>query len=815
MSTKKYAAKIYKNRAIYNIFVILLSAFMLIIPFYKGLFFRTEYLSAIAFISIVFAAFMTIKLKDKSYKIINMYLDMSVLLIPAAYLVSFFFAVNAKDGFDSLLLYCSYFMLYKLVSNLSEENEEYKNIFIDLIIVSTFMLSFTAMLNIAGIINLNGVIVEKRLFGLYQYANTSASVLGVGIILSLNKLINHTDMKRIVIYQMTLTALISSFIFTLSRGGYLVLAGVLLLNFLLIKAKEKLRFLLSLFISFLSSSILIFKFYSLAEDRLADILIQYLISIVVSAVFVFVIYSLKNRIKLKVSDKSINTAIIAMALTFIAIAVFLFSVKEPIEYRIEHLASEEESGKYEDIYLYDLEPDSQYTVEFNVKSSFESPLSYGILIRSYSNTNAEIDILKHVEPTGSEFTHKSFEFTTFKDTEKILILLYNYKTDSYTVYKDVVIKDSKDIIVKKMEKLKYIPSFIADRLTDINLKTQNASLRICFMKDGLKIIRDYPIAGAGGGAWRNLYRQYQSMPYNTTEVHNFYVQYGTEVGIIGLVILAGLIILLVMSMIKTIKLGSEYLYVYIAAILLILHSMIDFNLSLAAVGYILWMLIGLINSDKNTPLIEKAQHRYMLVTALVLALAVCFLSSTMRYGIKLGAQAAITSQANMDVNTTIGLYEKAASLDRYNAIYRIDLAQILNKQLRETNDGKYYDEIMEQISLIRKYEPYNHQYTATVCNILISIGKFEEVSKLADMIVADEPLVIRSYAIKINANFEITKYYARNNNMQAAVPYLERIVDAKEQLDRINEKLDAPLVLDAGTLEKYEASFKALEALKD
>ena len=50
--------------------------------------------------------------------------------------------------------------------------------------------------------------------------------------------------------------------------------------------------------------------------------------------------------------------------------------------------------------------------------------------------------------------------------------------------------------------------------------------------------------------------------------------------------------------------------------------------------------------------------------------------------------------------------------------------------------------------------------------------------------------------------------------MQAAVPYMERIVDAKEQLDKINAKLDVPLMLDAGSLEKYEASFKALEAIE-
>jgi O-antigen ligase len=117
--------------------------------------------------------------------------------------------------------------------------------------------------------------------------------------------------------------------------------------------------------------------------------------------------------------------------------------------------------------------------------------------------------------------------------------------------------------------------------------------------DGIKIIKDYPVIGAGGGAWKNLYRQYQSMPYNTTEVHNFYVQYGTEVGLIGLLILIGLLLLLIYSMIESMRCNKEYTYIYLAILLILVHSMMDFNLSLAAVGYMLWMLIGIIYSFKN------------------------------------------------------------------------------------------------------------------------------------------------------------------------------------------------------------------------
>lgn len=815
MAKKVHEVSNTNNKTIDAIFIALIAAFMLVVPFYRGLFFRVNYIPAVIAVSALFVAYTVHKLRVRTYKTLDTYMDVSVLLIPAAYLISFFFAVNAKDALDMFLIYCSYFMLYKVTSELSAKDETYKDIFINVIIVSTFILSFVSILNIAGILDIDGSFIGKRLYGLYQYPNTTASVLGVGIILSLNKLINFGNSRAAAIYQMIFTALISSFIFTLSRGGYLVLAGVLLLNFLLVSAKAKLKMLLGLFISFLSSSILIYKFYTLAEDALSGIWIHYIISIIASAVIIYAVYFLKKRINFKFTDKSINIALIAMTLVFAGVAAFILSAKEPIEYRVEHLESEKQSGKNKNISLYELEPDSKYTIEFNVKASVESPRSYGITINSYDAAGKHTEIFKHLESVGSEFSHKSFEFTTLENTQRVVIFLWNYEANSYTVYKDIVIKDTNDIAVKKIEKLKYIPEFIARRLSDISLETQNVSLRVYFMKDGLKIIKDYPITGAGGGAWRNLYRQYQSIPYNSTEVHNFYVQYGTEVGIIGLAALTALLLLFVTSMVKNIKKRSTYMYVYLAVLLMLLHSAIDFNLSLAAVGYMLWMMIGIIASDKNTPIIEKSPQKCIGACALVLSLVIFFVSSSVYYGIKLGNQGAKISNENKNMDMAIALYKKASTFDKYNGAYRIDMAQIMSNQLRKTKEKKYYDGIMEQISLIKKYEPYNHQYTPIICSVYLSTGKLEEASALADQKLRDEPLLIQSYDLKIDVNYEIANYYLKNEKVQEAIPYLERILEVKDKLVELNTNLKEPLELKGNSPKKVEAAQRTLEMIKD
>lgn len=814
MAKKAYAVSKSNNRIVNMMLMFLLAAFMLIIPFFRGLFFRVNYIPAVIFISIIFTAYMIYKFRDKSYKVLDTYIDISVILIPAAYLISFFFAVNAKDALDLLLLYCSYFMLYKITSDLSGRNEKYKNIFINIIIASTFIVSLASILHIAGILEIKGALIGKRLNGPYQYPNTTASVLGVGIILALNKLINERNIKAAAIYQVILTSLVSTFIFTLSRGGYLVLTGVLLLNFFLIKTKAKLKFILGFIVAFLSGSMLIYKFYTLSEEGLSAVWKYYLIGLIAGGLVTYIIYFFKSRLKIRFTDKSINIALITVVVVFAGAAGFVFSVKEPIEYRVEHQASEKNSWKNAVINLYELEPNSKYTVEFEVKASVESPNSYGIKILSYDSANKSTEIFNHFEPASSEFTKKSVNFTTLEDTNRIAILLYNYESSSYTIYKNVLIKDSNGIAVKRMEQLKYVPAAIANRLSDINLETKSVSLRTYFTKDGLKIIKDYPLIGAGGGAWKNLYRQYQSIPYNTTEVHNFYVQYGTEVGIIGIGALIALLVLIVISMVKSIKVSSQYLYVYLAAMLLLLHSSIDFNLSLVAVGYILWMLIGIINSEKNTPLIKKSTQRYIGVLTLVLSFAVIIISSSMYYGMKLGAQGALTAKEGKDMDKAIELYEKASTFDKYNAAYRYDLAQIMNNQLRKTKNRKYLDGFLEQVSFIRKYEPYNHEYTPTICSMYLAIGMLDEASNLADVKLKDEPLLLQSYMVKIDVNYEIASYYLKNEKVEEAIPYLEKVIKTKDELDIINANLKEPLNLTGDYPKKLEAASRTLEMIK-
>lgn len=798
-----------EDKYIKYILLALISVFIIIIPFYRGLFFRENYMPAIAFISLLYFAYLVYKLLHKDYKIIDTYLDLAVLAIPICYFISFLFGVNAKDGLDAVLIYASYFMIYRIASEITKNDEKKKNILLNLIIASTFITAFTSVLALSDFITPNGVIVDSRLFGLYQYTNTTASVFAIGIILTIGMLINTTDIKYKLAYQIVLTTLISNFAFILSRGAFVILAGILLLNFILIKTKFKLRFVVNFFISLLSNLFLVYKYFTNGQAEFEHILANYVLSLVICIGLTVLFHILSKNLFKSINEKAINIVLIGVIIVLIIVIIFLLSVKEPIEYRIEHRSDEEQSWKYESFYINDVEAYTDYTIDFDVKSSLENPNSYGLTIRSYNLKEEFKDIFNEFKSVGQNFEHKSIDFTTLEDTDKIQVILYNYETNTYTIYKNIMLKNSYGEIVKKQDRYKYIPDFIANRLSDINLETQSASYRITFAKDGMEIIKGNVLIGAGGGGWKNLYHRYQSMPYDSTETHNFFIQYTIEVGLVGLLALVALIIQLFIGFAKNIRRKSNYLYVYLAVLLVFLHSTIDFNLSLVAVSYILWLLIGIINTDSNIKQITLLKNKWLHMIPVAFSIVILVSSSSIAYAIRLGNKAAIIR--NSDLDRSIRLYENAMKYDRFNSDYRADYAQIMNNKFKETRDTKYYNSMLKQIANIKKYEPYNYKYMPVLVNLLISNGMLDEAVAMADDKLKNEPMVGQSYAINIDLNYEIAKYFFENGQHEKAIPYLKNMIKVKEEYDKRNSKVIKPIALPEGFDMKTDLALNWIE----
>ena len=147
---------------------------------------------------------------------------------------------------------------------------------------------------------------------------------------------------------------------------------------------------------------------------------------------------------------------------------------------------------------------------------------------------------------------------------------------------------------------KYIPRAISRRIENISTEDSSFTGRIHFYKDALKIIKDHPILGTGGGGWKAIYQAYQSSGYFTTEVHNFFLQLWVETGTVGFLALAVLCFTTLITAYKTLISDSAATTKALTwgalsgAIALAGHSAMDFNLSLGGVALYLWQLFGVV-----------------------------------------------------------------------------------------------------------------------------------------------------------------------------------------------------------------------------
>ncbi|TNJ59755.1 O-antigen ligase family protein [Paenibacillus hemerocallicola] len=142
-----------------------------------------------------------------------------------------------------------------------------------------------------------------------------------------------------------------------------------------------------------------------------------------------------------------------------------------------------------------------------------------------------------------------------------------------------------------------LPDTLEQRIENINFEQHSVLERTTFYKDSFKLIKDYPVLGAGGGGWAALYEKYQNNPYTSRQAHNFFLQFWIEVGTLGIIILAVFLIYIFYQYVRSYIKGDESsrnskFVFYIVAISLLVHSSIDFEMSYAFIAALVYLCLG-------------------------------------------------------------------------------------------------------------------------------------------------------------------------------------------------------------------------------
>lgn len=145
-----------------------------------------------------------------------------------------------------------------------------------------------------------------------------------------------------------------------------------------------------------------------------------------------------------------------------------------------------------------------------------------------------------------------------------------------------------------------LPAQLADRLSGISLGGETVKERFVFYGDAFELYKNHNIVfGNGGSAWAHLYGMYQSYDYASSQAHSYIMQVLVEAGALGFICWVAVIVLFILSCIKAYKnaMVDKNLLAVLACtgLGLILHSFIDFDLSLPAVLCLLWIVFAMLN----------------------------------------------------------------------------------------------------------------------------------------------------------------------------------------------------------------------------
>ncbi|UMZ74703.1 O-antigen ligase family protein [Natranaerofaba carboxydovora] len=293
--------------------------------------------------------------------------------------------------------------------------------------------------------------------------------------------------------------------------------------------------------------------------------------------------------------------------------------------------------------------------------------------------------------------------------------------------------------------LEMMPDAISGRIERIDFEETGFTTRIELMQVAWDITTDRPILGAGGGGWESLYFQYMDRDYTTTEVHSHLFQVGVETGIPGMLIFSTIWIALLYQMIMVLKHkkseSEEYIKatgVFVAAIALGGHSIVDFNLSLGAVAIYLWALFGLLNhyyldstgsetveSFDVSPSVSFRLNKLFPYVSMAAAFGLVIYSLVVYNGFSAGRTAHAFLQQG-DAQRALSSLNNATSNDHLNADHYMNLAELYKNIYEQNQEGRYIPMAIDNAERALELKPYHPTNLADHGSFMLSVGKIEE-----------------------------------------------------------------------------------------
>lgn len=358
-----------------------------------------------------------------------------------------------------------------------------------------------------------------------------------------------------------------------------------------------------------------------------------------------------------------------------------------------------------------------------------------------------------------------------------------------------------------------LPDNVKTRIENINFQQHSVLERGTFYKDAVKLWSDYPIIGAGGGAWASLYEKYQNNPYTSRQAHNFALQYLVEAGALGFLAFIGFVIAVMVFYIRSyIKSSQEkrdlHFLFFIVTISLLIHSMIDFDLSYVYLGAILFLALGgMLSNSTSAPIRLKsdslALHKMFPAVLAVLSIVMFYISAQLVSANSSYKQTLEVVKKSQDYNQIVAPLDKAISLHPAHPDYlltgqvsRIGILLQVSNQMQKEDPKKgeaFFNQAQDLLNQLLKKEPHNRMVAMQQLNMLLIKGNKQEALDWSNSQIPNYPWYIEMYEKSMSLGIDLANQAREKNNMQEYNTRLDNAVSTyKDVLARVDSLKNLP-----------------------
>ena len=644
-------------------------------------------------IAILMIGYILIKIKKKTPMITNK-LDIFVIILMFSSAIPLIFNtyLSLEETINNLFTYLSMTSIYFIAKELTK-NQKIKTI---TVILVGFILAGIIVF-ILGIDNLTinffgkylsklGVLQyqngEVRLIANLGYANTVGIIMAVCSFFAVGLYLNLKNKWWKNIIGSTNVLFLAGLLLSESKGSILLLGMIYIVYLISNKTAKNKANLIILTIETAAMAFIYNLLFSNYKENIVIIWISLILIYLVTLILLIILSKIATKrlqkILYKMDQKQAAFFIMMAIILLLLLLILALQFTRPLV-----LFERENEENQERQVIRNIRANTMYEIKFEIEAKTTENVSDVYSITIDEENKYDQKIASYELYLGSFEGEKTFNICTNTDTKRLTILFNNLKPEN-----------ANGLTIKKLRingnnipvDYKYIPREMVSNLQSLTLANKNTWERGVFILDGIKLATQNWLTGIGGNGWENAYEEIQSYAYDARQSHCYFTQVWIENGILGLISLLFMIGLAIKIMLNNKKNPYTNL-IGLSILLLLFHSMIDFDLSFFYTKLILFIELGMLSSYYYEP---KTYHNaYKVISGIMLILLVIAIIENTKI---------LWVQSNLKKVNEIGEIEKLAKILPYSLEVKEKKLQIL----KEADKKEEQVAVLEEIKRIEK-----------------------------------------------------------------------------------------------------------------